>query len=120
MYQPRLRHAAEVAVVESADPGHATTRLRLLRPPQRGPNRSPQRAGYSRCMALPPGPRQPAFMQLLQFTLRPLPFLEECLQRYGDPFTMRVAGLGTYVVLTAPELIKQVFRPSDSTSVRGA
>src|SRR5690349_12171790 len=58
---------------------------------------------------LPPGPRQPAVAQLLQFTLRPLPFLDECLRRYGDPFTLRAAGLGTYVVLTAPELIKQCF-----------
>ncbi|MSP60239.1 MAG: cytochrome P450 [Myxococcales bacterium] len=60
-------------------------------------------------MPLPPGPRQPSVAQLLQFTLRPLPFLDQCLARHGDPFTMRVAGLGTYVVVTAPELIKQVF-----------
>ncbi len=60
-------------------------------------------------MPLPPGPRQPAVVQLLQFTFRPLPFLEECRARYGDPFTLRVAGLGTYVSLTAPEWIKEVF-----------
>src|SRR5438105_689620 len=60
-------------------------------------------------MPLPPGPRQPAVLQLLQFTFRPLPFLEECRARYGDPFTLRVAGLGTYVSLTAPEWIKEVF-----------
>ena len=35
--------------------------------------------------------------------------MEECLSRYGDPFTVHMSGLGTYIGLTAPELIKQVF-----------
>ena len=60
-------------------------------------------------MALPPGPREPGFLQLLQFTQRPLPWLDACARRYGDPFTARFAGLGTFVLFAAPELIKQVF-----------
>src|SRR5215470_13298428 len=60
-------------------------------------------------MALPPGPRAPGFVQLLQFTQRPLPWLDACARRYGDPFTARFFGLGTFVLVAAPDLIKQVF-----------
>jgi cytochrome P450 len=60
-------------------------------------------------MALPPGPREPSFLQLLQFTQRPLPWLDSCARRYGDPFTVRFLGLGTFVLVAAPDLIKQVF-----------
>jgi cytochrome P450 family 110 len=58
---------------------------------------------------LPPGPRQPSVLQLLQFTQRPVPWLDECARRYGDPFTARFFGLGTFVLVSSPELIKQVF-----------
>lgn len=58
---------------------------------------------------LPPGPWQPGALQVLQFTYRPLAFLDECRARYGDPFTLRMPGVGSYVSLAAPELIKQVF-----------
>src|SRR5215470_8833152 len=60
-------------------------------------------------MSLPPGPRAPSFVQLLQFTQRPLPWLDDCARRYGDPFTVRFPGLGTFVLVAAPDLIKQVF-----------
>jgi cytochrome P450 len=60
-------------------------------------------------VALPPGPREPSFIQLLQFTQRPLPWLDACARRYGDPFTARFFGLGTFVLVSAPELIKQIF-----------
>jgi cytochrome P450 len=60
-------------------------------------------------MSLPPGPKSPSAVQLMQFTYRPLAYFEEVARRYGDPFTMRVAGLGTYVGVASPELIKQVF-----------
>jgi cytochrome P450 len=60
-------------------------------------------------VALPPGPREPSFLQLLQFTQRPLPWLDACARRYGDPFTARFFGLGTFVLVSAPELIKQIF-----------
>jgi cytochrome P450 len=60
-------------------------------------------------MALPPGPRLPSFLQILEFTLRPIPFLNESLARYGDPFTIRMGSIGTYVAVTSSELVKQVF-----------
>jgi cytochrome P450 family 110 len=60
-------------------------------------------------MSLPPGPREPSFVQLLRFTFQPLEFFEESLARYGDPFTMRLTGLGNFVLVTAPDLLKQIF-----------
>lgn len=58
---------------------------------------------------LPPGPQSPGVVQLAQFTFRPLEYLEAAAREFGDPFTLRVAGLGTYIGVSAPELIKQVF-----------
>jgi cytochrome P450 len=39
----------------------------------------------------------------------PLPFLERCLARYGDVFTIRFLGFGNLVYVTDPEAIKQIF-----------
>ena len=59
---------------------------------------------------LPPGPKAPSVWQLLRYSQSPLPFLDECARRYGDPFTIRWAGYGTYVMLASPEAVKDVFR----------
>ncbi|MGZ3440025.1 MAG: cytochrome P450, partial [Polyangia bacterium] len=60
-------------------------------------------------MSLPPGPRGPAFLQTLGYTYWTFPFFERCARRYGDPFTLRMPGFGAFVMMSAPELIKQVF-----------
>ena len=57
----------------------------------------------------PPGLRRPSIVQLLQWSYRPTEFMDDCARRFGDMFTVRFAGLGTVVFLTAPELVKQVF-----------
>src|SRR5258705_12183716 len=36
-------------------------------------------------------------------------WFDDCERRYGDTFTARFFGLGTFVLVAAPELIKQVF-----------
>jgi cytochrome P450 len=59
---------------------------------------------------LPPGPKAPAVWQLLHCTHSPLSFLESCVRRYGDPFTVRLAGFGTLVMLADPEAVRDVFR----------
>src|SRR5215510_2843927 len=59
---------------------------------------------------LPPGPRSPAFWQLLRYSHSPLPFLEGCARRYGDPFTVRWAGYGRFVMLASPDAVRDVFR----------
>lgn len=64
--------------------------------------------------SLPPGPRAPALVQLYHFTQRPLPWLDACARRHGDPFTVRFPGLGNFVLVSAPALIKQVFTGDDA------
>ncbi|HVS37616.1 MAG TPA: cytochrome P450 [Gemmataceae bacterium] len=60
--------------------------------------------------SLPPGPKSPAAWQLLRYSYSPLSFLEECSRRFGDPFTVRWAGYGKFVMLADPQAVKDVFR----------
>src|SRR5688572_5880369 len=60
-------------------------------------------------MSLPPGPRVPSALQLVDFLRRPTDWFEECAERYGDPFTVRLPWLGEHVMVSAPDLIKQIF-----------
>lgn len=59
--------------------------------------------------ALPPGPELSTSEQSARWSSEPLPFLEECRERYGDTFTLRLRHLGTWVVLSDPEDVKRVF-----------
>ncbi len=58
---------------------------------------------------LPPGPRLPMPLQTLGWIVRPGPFLERCRDRYGDAFTLQIANEGTWVMLSDPAAVKQVF-----------
>src|SRR5882672_1318752 len=60
--------------------------------------------------ALPPGPRSPAWWQLVRFAGDPIGLLDECHRRYGDAFTLHVAGNGRFVMLSDPEAVREVFR----------
>src|SRR5947209_425169 len=62
------------------------------------------------CAPLPPGPKTPAAWQLIRYSYSPLSFLEACSRRYGDPFTIRQAGYGKFVMLADPQAVKDVFR----------
>ena len=58
---------------------------------------------------LPPGPRLPRLLQLNKWVLEPIPFMEACADRYGDPFTVRLFGIPPMVFFTEPSTIKQIF-----------
>jgi cytochrome P450 len=58
---------------------------------------------------LPPGPSISMREQSARWSSEPLPFLEECRERYGDTFTLHLRHLGTWVVLSDPEDVKRVF-----------
>jgi cytochrome P450 len=60
--------------------------------------------------ALPSGPRTPSWWQLVRFAGDPLGLFDECRHRYGDAFTLRVAGNGHFVMLADPEAVREVFR----------
>jgi len=59
---------------------------------------------------LPPGPKSPAWWQLVRFAGDPLGLLDLCHRRYGDAFTLDVAGEGRFVMLSDPEAVREVFR----------
>src|SRR5215210_5761491 len=58
---------------------------------------------------LPPGPDWSVTRSTFTWWRRPLQTLEECRARYGDMFTYRIAHEGTWVFVSDPEAIKQVF-----------
>jgi cytochrome P450 len=58
---------------------------------------------------LPPGPRMPSALQTAIWFRRAQWMLKQCAARYGDMFTLRIAHEGTWLVLSNPEHVKQVF-----------
>ncbi len=58
---------------------------------------------------LPPGPRDPAMVQLVRWLLAPTPFLDDAARRYGDCFTLRLPNNPPLVVLADPAAIRDVF-----------
>jgi cytochrome P450 family 135 len=58
---------------------------------------------------LPPGPDWSIVRSTQRWWRRPLQTLEECQARYGDIFTYRLAHEGTWVFISDPDAIKQVF-----------
>ena len=60
-------------------------------------------------MGCRPGPPQWQLRQVLEWTWRPVRLLEECHRRYGDAFTLRMAGLPPIVILSDPAAVREVF-----------
>jgi cytochrome P450 family 135 len=58
---------------------------------------------------LPPGPDHSLARLTWDWWRRPLQTLEECHARYGDIFTYRLPYEGTWVFLSDPDAVKQVF-----------
>ncbi len=58
---------------------------------------------------LPPGPRMPRGLQTAIWSRQAQWMLEQSRARFGDMFTIRIANEGTWVMLSDPELVKQVF-----------
>lgn len=58
---------------------------------------------------LPAGPRLPPLVQSAAWVYQPIRFLTACQRKFGDTFTMQLAGLPPLVILSKPSDIKQVF-----------
>lgn len=69
--------------------------------------------------SLPPGPRLAA-AQLLNWTLRPGPWLEACSRRYGDCFTIRTPGSDPLVFVADPAAVKAIFTGDSEVMRAGA
>ena len=56
----------------------------------------------------PPGPRAPRALQLWRFNRDFLGFMEACVARYGDTFTIRPFPYERLVAVTAPADVEAV------------
>ncbi|MFL5318476.1 MAG: cytochrome P450 [Myxococcaceae bacterium] len=68
---------------------------------------------------LPPGPAAPSLVQTAQLFADPLGFIRRTHARYGDPFTVRLLGVGTIVVTAEPLAMKAIFT-ADPSELSGA
>jgi cytochrome P450 family 135 len=59
---------------------------------------------------LPPEPRSSPLVQTLRWAFRPLPFMQECREKYGDAFSVRFLGFERpMVLLSDPAAIKALY-----------
>ena len=61
-------------------------------------------------VTLPPEPKSSSLVQTLRWAFRPLPFMQECRERYGDSFSVRFLGFERPMVLISdPAAIKALY-----------
>jgi cytochrome P450 family 135 len=71
--------------------------------------------------ALPPGPREPAALQTLEWVARPTAFLRRCAAAHGEAFTIRLAFDDAPLVLVwHPDAVRAVYAASPDVARRGA
>jgi hypothetical protein len=58
---------------------------------------------------LPPGPRSPKLLNGLTFLIARNRMIERLQRRYGDAFTIEMPGFGRLILVTRPDLVKQVY-----------
>jgi cytochrome P450 len=58
---------------------------------------------------MPPGPRMPRALQTAIWYGNAQWMLRQCVARFGDTFTLRIFNEGTWVVLSDPDHVRQVF-----------
>jgi cytochrome P450 len=58
---------------------------------------------------LPPSLSSPSIVQSYRYLRNPLALLDECTQRFGDMFTLRLAGSVPWVLVSSPPLLKALF-----------
>ena len=70
-------------------------------------------------MALPPRVRLPSLVQGAAFMFDTVSFLERSRNRYGDVFEVRLPGMGRFVYIADPALVKQVFAADRDIGLAG-
>ena len=70
-------------------------------------------------MTLPAGPRSPSLVQIWHYMRRPLPFLEDCAQRFGKRFTLRFSGGRAFVLTWDENDVRAVFTGSTDIYLSG-
>ncbi|NEO51603.1 MAG: cytochrome P450 [Moorea sp. SIO4A3] len=69
---------------------------------------------------LPEGPQIPEWLQLIYWIADPLKYLDQCVERYGDTFTIRLSGLEPLVILSHPQPIQEVLTAPPSQFKSGS
>jgi cytochrome P450 family 110 len=60
-------------------------------------------------MQLPPGPQTPAFIQLMRWIFSPMSFMDECVRRYGDMYTLNLGKNNPNLVFVSnPQALQQI------------
>jgi cytochrome P450 len=57
-------------------------------------------------MKLPNGPQTPQLVQILQWILNPMTYMEDCARRYGDIFTLQLTS--PMVFVSNPQALQQI------------
>jgi cytochrome P450 len=70
-------------------------------------------------VAVPPRVRLPSLLQGAAFAIDAVSFLERSRNRYGDVFEVRLPGLGRFVYVADPALVKQVFAADRDIGLAG-
>ena len=70
-------------------------------------------------MAVPPRVRLPSLLQGAAFAVDTIGFLERSRNRYGDVFEVHLPGMGRFVYIADPALIKQVFAADRDIGLAG-
>jgi cytochrome P450 family 135 len=77
---------------------------------ERATGRESGRADGPPMAGLPPGPRAPALVQTLAWTLAPTWLMDRCASRLGEMFTFTFAPSGIkFVLVSDPDAVKTVF-----------
>jgi cytochrome P450 len=72
-------------------------------------------------VTLPPGPREPAALQTLEWVVRPTAFLRRCAAAYGEAFTIRLSFDDAPLVLVwHPDAVRAVYSASPDVARRGS
>jgi cytochrome P450 len=59
---------------------------------------------------LPPEPKYSPLSQTLRWSFRPLPFMQDCREKYGDSFSVKFTGFERpMVMISDPAAIKALY-----------
>lgn len=72
-----------------------------------------------RATMLPPGLRVPKVASTLMWMRKPFAMMDDAAKRFGEPYTLRLAGLPPIVMTYTPEVVKHIFADDGETYVAG-
>jgi unspecific monooxygenase len=75
-------------------------------------SRSSTSTGSETSLDLPPGPDLSGWQLAQLWIERPVEFFEGCAARYGDTFRIELGSLGTTVLFSHPDAVRQIFQLS--------